>query len=201
MAISNDQELALAVAEAGELIQSIQDYCDRAIRDDSKIRFPRGLIRTADTYRARFPPYLDREKTSNCSYAFMFLDVLWWLSSRTDLTSVAKQMVLKSAIVNLGMILEAILYVPDLPRNRVLSNQCAAGVKNRVEEVNKRGWITRGECDSLKQLWDHRTNVHQKKMQTDSERDLYTIDHINVPHAALLNLLTKLKEWNGREDK
>jgi hypothetical protein len=157
------------------------------------------LIRSADAYRARFPAYLDREKTSNCS--FMFLDVLWWLSSRTDIASVAKQMVLKSAIVNLGMILEAALYVPNLPKSRVLSNQCAAGVKNRVEEAEKRGWISKAECDSLKQLWDQRTNVHQKKMQTDSERDLYTVDHINVPHAALLNPFAKLKEWNGQDGK
>jgi hypothetical protein len=40
MAISSDEELARAVAEAGELIQMIQDYCDRTIRYDSKIRFP-----------------------------------------------------------------------------------------------------------------------------------------------------------------
>jgi hypothetical protein len=136
MAISNDQELAKAVAEAGELIQSIQDYCERTNREDAKIRFPRGLIRTADTYRARFPAYLDREKTSNCSYSFMFLDVLWWLASRTDITSVARQMILKSAIVTLGTILEACLYVPILPKSKLLSNQSNAGVKDRVDNAH-----------------------------------------------------------------
>jgi hypothetical protein len=201
VAISSDEELARAVAQAGELVQSIQDYCDRALRDDAKIRFPRGLIRTADTYRTRFPAYLDREKISNCSYAFMFLDVLWWLSSRTDVTSVAKQMVLKSAIVNLGMILEACLMVPGLPRSKVLSNQSAAGVNLRIDNAEKRGWISKDDCVALKQLWDQRNNVHQKKMQTDSERDLYTADHINKPHEALLNLLAKLKAWNGQDGK
>ena len=175
MSIANDWELVQAVAQAGELIQSIHDYCDRNLRDDAKIRFPRGLIRTADTYRARFPAYLDREKISNCSYAFMFLDVLWWLSSRTDITSVAKQMVLKSAIVNLGTILEACLAVPGLPKSRVLSNQSGAGVQKRVEHVETRAWISKAECDSLKKLWEHRTNVHKKNMQTDSELDLYTV--------------------------
>ena len=199
MAISNDQELAKAVAEAGELIQSIQDYCERANREDAKIRFPRGLIRTADTYRARFPAYLDREKTSNCSYSFMFLDVLWWLASRTDITSVARQMILKSAIVTLGTILEACLYVPNLPKSKLLSNQSNAGVKDRVDNAHKRGWISEAERDALKELWDHRTNVHQKKIQTDSELDLYNADHVNVPQAALLNLLAKLRDWNGRD--
>jgi hypothetical protein len=199
MAISNDQELAKAIAEAGELIQSIQDYCERTNREDAKIRFPRGLIRTADTYRARFPAYLDREKTSNCSYSFMFLDVLWWLASRTDITSVARQMILKSAIVTLGTILEACLYVPNLPKSKLLSNQSNAGVKDRVDNAHKRGWISEAERDALKELWDHRTNVHQKKIQTDSELDLYNADHVNVPQAALLNLLAKLRDWNGRD--
>jgi hypothetical protein len=199
MAITNDQELVRAVDQASELVQSIQDYCDRTIREDSKINFPRGLIRTADTYRARFPAYLDREKTSNCSYAFMFLDVLWWLASRTDIASVAKQMVLKSAIVTLGTILEACLHVPKLPRSRLLSNMSSAGVEKRIENVLTRSWISKDESEVLKKLWVHRTNVHQKNFQTDSELDLYNADHVNLPHAALLNLLVKLKEWNGQE--
>ena len=59
--------------------------------------------------------------------------------------------------------------------------------------------LSEAERDALKQLWDHRTNVHQKKMQTDSELDLYNADHVNIPQAALLNLLAKLKDWNGRD--
>jgi hypothetical protein len=201
MAVTNDQELAVAVAQASELIKSIQEYCNRTNREDAKIKFPRGLIRTADTYRARFPAYLDRDKISNCSYSFMFLDVLWWLSSRTDITGVAKQMILKSAIITLGTVLEACLYVPNLPKSKLLSNQCNAGVKERVENGHKRGWISKAECEALSQLWDHRTNVHQKKIQTDSELDLYNAERINVSHAALLNLLAKLKEWNGQDVK
>jgi hypothetical protein len=110
-------------------------------------------------------------------------------------------MVLKSAIVTLGMILEANLFVPNLPKSRILSNQSAAGVSKRVEDALKRGWILKAECDALTQLWDHRTNVHQKKIQTDSELDLYNVDHVNIRHAALLNLLIKLKEWNGQDSK
>jgi hypothetical protein len=64
MKITNNQELAAAVSEASEIHQAIQDYCSRTNREDAKIKFPRGLIRTADTYRERFPSYLDRDKVS-----------------------------------------------------------------------------------------------------------------------------------------
>ncbi|WP_441228861.1 hypothetical protein AB7813_27180 [Tardiphaga sp. 20_F10_N6_6] len=198
MAITNDQELAGAVTQAGDLIQSIQDYCAKTNREDAKVRFPRGLIGTADTYRARFPAYLDHGRISNCSFSFMFLDVLWWLSARTDITGVAKQMILKSAIVTIGTILEACLYVPNLPKSKLLSNQCAAGVKQRVDNACTRGWISEPERDALKQLWDHRLNVHQK-IAVDSELDLYNRDHVNIPQAALLVLMTRLREWNGKD--
>lgn len=198
MAITTDAELAVAVAECGELIQSIFDYSARAKRDDSKVRFPRGLIGTAESYRLRLPKYMEPERISNCAYSFMFLDVLWWLFARTDIASVARQMTLKSAIVTMGTILEASLSVPNLPKTRVFSNQSAAGVRLRVDEAKKRGWISEAECDSLKKLWDNRNNVHQK-IAKDSERDLYNIDHVNAPHAALLNLLDKLKVWDGKD--
>lgn len=121
MAIANDAELRTAVANASALVQDIQNHCGRTLRDDSKIKFPRGLIGTADSYRARCPGYLDAETVSSCAYGFMHLDVMWWLVSRTDLMLVGRQMALKSAIVSLGTILEAILNIPGLPKNKWLS--------------------------------------------------------------------------------
>jgi hypothetical protein len=97
MPISNDQELTKAVAQAGNLIQDIQNYCGRGLREDSKINFPRGLIGTADSYRGRCPGYLTADQKSSCAYGFMYLDVLWWLLSRTDIASVGKQMAIKNS--------------------------------------------------------------------------------------------------------
>jgi hypothetical protein len=146
MAIENDQQLVVAVAQAGELVQSIQNYCARTLRDDSKIAFPRGLIGTAASYRIRCPEYLSADQMSSCAYGFMFLDVLWWLLARTDLVSVGKQMALKSAIVTLGTILEVSLHVPTLPKSRVLSSKNGAGVNPRLGEAEKRGWISKDQC-------------------------------------------------------
>lgn len=196
MAISNDQELIKAVAQASNLVQEIQDYCGRTLRERLKIDFPRGLIRTAASYRARCPGYLTPDQTSSCAYGFMYLDVLWWLLSRTDITSVGKQMAIKSAIVTLGTLLEASLWIPGLPRNDVLSNKHGAGVKPRLNEAVKHGWISQEECTVLEQLWDHRNNVHIKFLE-NSELDLYKVDHVNGPHAALLVLLSKLKAWDA----
>jgi hypothetical protein len=195
MAISNDQGLAQAVAQASNLIQDIQDYCGRTLRDDSKINFPRGLIGTAASYRVRCPGYLSVDQRSSCAYGFMFLDVLWWLLSRTDITSVGKQMGIKSAIVTLGTLVEAQLYIPGLPKNNMLSSKSSSGVRARLEEATKRGWISQVQCTTLKELWERRNNVHLKLLK-DSELDLYKVEHVNAPQEALLVLMSKLKEWH-----
>jgi hypothetical protein len=60
MALKSDAELAEAVAKASDLLQDIHEYCQRKLREDSKVKFPRGLIGTADSYRKRCPDYLAR---------------------------------------------------------------------------------------------------------------------------------------------
>jgi hypothetical protein len=195
MPIANDHELARAVAQASIHIQEIQDYCGRSLSDRSKVNFPRGLIGTADSYRAKCPRYLSADQISSCAYGFMYLDVLWWVLSRTDLASVGKQMCVKSAIITLGMLLEVILWIPDLPRNEVLSKKCGAGVIPRLKETVARGWIDDVQRACLEQLWNHRNNVHLKILG-DSERNLYQVEDINAPQAALLVLMAKLRAWH-----
>jgi hypothetical protein len=197
MSISNDQELTKAVAQASSLIQQIQNYCGRTLREDSKISFPRGLIGTAASYRARCPGYLSADQISSCAYGFMYLDVLWWLLSRTDIAIVAKQMAIKSAIITLGTILEASLHIPAQPLSNVLSTKCPSGVKLRLERATKNGWITQEQCTTLKDLWERRTNVHITKLRGNGELDLYKIEHVNAPLEALLVLMSKLKAWHA----
>lgn len=196
MAIANDTELKTAAENAGSLVQAIQDYCGRTFNPEAKFNFPRGMIGTAAQYRVRCPTYLTRDQISSCAYGFMFLDVLWWLVSRTDIASVGKQMALKSAIVTLGTILEVSLHVPGLSRDKVLSAKNGAGVNPRLEKAREEGWISQEQCATLKQLWKHRNNVHLKIL-AESELDLYQPEHVNGPYAALLILLGQLKAWNG----
>jgi hypothetical protein len=202
MAISNDEELSRAVKSASDLIQDIQDYCKKVLREESKVRFPRGLIGTANSYREACPGYLTPTKISSCAYGFMHLDVLWWLSSRTDLVGISKQMLIKSAIITLGMVTEAVLWIPGLPRSDRLSDKSGYGVKPRLEETKSRGWTTDAQCVALQQLWDNRNNVHIKFLE-NSELDRYKAEHVNEPHAALLALMKSAKNWDvaGRPAK
>jgi hypothetical protein len=74
------------------------------------------------------------------------------------------------------------------------------GVKPRLKEAVTRGWISEQEGMSLEQLWDRRNNVHLKVLE-NSEHDIYQVEHVNAPHAALYNLMVKSKAWHAERQK
>ena len=74
MAIQSDEQLRVAAMQAGELLQDIQNYAERQLRDDAKVSFPRGLMKTNEEYRQECPGYLTQLQKSSCAYGFMYLD-------------------------------------------------------------------------------------------------------------------------------
>ena len=106
-------------------------------------------------------------------------------------------MAIKSAIITLGTLLEASLHIPGLPIGNVFSTKSNSGVRVRLKEATKNGWISQEQCTALEELWKHRNNVHIKKLRGYSELDLYKVEHVNGPHNALLVLMSKLKAWHA----
>ena len=190
MPIRNDADLANAVATAGQHLQDIHDYAQRADRDDAKVRFPRGVMKTADEYRALCPGYLDLKKASSCAYTFMYLDVLWWLTKRTDINLTAKEMALKSAIIALATIAEAVLTIKSQPGFG--TNQ---EFKNQLNSALQLALIDDTDRKELSRLWDNRNNVHLKRLDT-SEFGKYVSDDVDLPRAALDRMLAALAKWH-----
>jgi hypothetical protein len=190
MAIKSDEQLRVAAMQAGELLQDIQTYLGREIKDGARVSFPRGLLRTAEEHRQECPGYLSQVQKSSCAYGFMYLDVLWWLYNRTDIAGVAKEMVFKSAVITLGTITEAILHIPN--QGIFDSN---AGVELRLDRACVLGWISEGDRDTLKELWQNRNNVHLRLLDS-SEFNKYNVNHVIEPHDALKRLMSSLREWH-----
>ncbi|KQY99995.1 hypothetical protein ASD45_03660 [Pseudolabrys sp. Root1462] len=124
----------------------------------------------------------------------MYLDVIWWLLARTDLSGIAKEMVIKSAIITLSSILEALL---EISAGGIFAS--IKGVKPRLDRACENKWISEQERDSLKQLWDHRNNVHIRLLDTH-EFNKYRPEHFNVPRQAFGVLMQNLKRWHERRE-
>ena len=90
MAISNEKELQAATEKASELLQEIHNYCaaqNKTIAEvpESRVRFPRGFIRSADYQRNRFPFLTNSDLKANIAYTLILSDTILWLAVRTDI--------------------------------------------------------------------------------------------------------------------
>jgi len=194
MPIKNDTELAIAVASASQHLQDIHDFTQRVDRDDAKVRFPRGVLKTSTEYRAICPSYLDHDKASSCAYAFMHLDMLWWMTKRTEITLTAREMVLKSAMIALATITEAVLTIPGQA-----GFGPSAQFKDRLNSAVQRNFIDGSDRDELSKMWDNRNHVHLKRLEK-SEFGKYGHNDVDLPRAALDRMLPALVKWHeGRK--
>lgn len=185
--IHNDDELDDAVARAGELLQDIQDYLERDLRSAGKVRFPRGFIRGASYYRRRIQSFVpDETVRKNLSYNFMLSNIYLWLLSRTDITSIAADMVIKAGIVLAGSLCESMM------------QQALKGVvgrdrsyKDRTQYLAKHHYISSDLRDELNWLWDRRCNIHLSGVKS-SEYDHYKRSFYNRAATSVRELVTAL---------
>lgn len=186
MTITNDEELAAAVAEAGRLVQEIHDYVGRDLSRSAKLRFPRGYLRTADQARRRLAFLADRSLRSNIAYTMQLADVQHWILVRTDLGGMAKEMVIKLQIFLLGTIIESITKVH-------LRGRCGGHFCRRTEYLQQEGVIGAALKVDIDWLWQLRNNMHLFQLEdTEWSSTDYTVASHNRAVRTFRALLTAL---------
>lgn len=189
--ITNDAQLATAIAEVGGRLQDISDYLRTHPSATGQLRFPRGVLRTAVYFRSQLPFISDNNLLRNLSYAFMLYDVFRWILTRTDLAGTARDMVLKNAIVLTGSIAES------------LARGGTAGIigakhnyKERTRRMVEAAIITQDLKTELDWLWDMRGGIHIYLMK-DSEYDHYRIEHFDRAKRAAGSLRDSLAAYHA----
>jgi hypothetical protein len=156
--IDSEDDLRAASAEAGRLLQLIQDYCavnERTHADfpAAKVRFPRGFIRTADRQRSRLRFIRDSSLRGNLAYTLILSDTVLWLSLRTDVWGVPLEMLTKLYAFLIGTLCESIT-------KNYLAGRCGQNFKRRNAWMLEQGIIDEPLKDDLDWLWDTRNNMH-----------------------------------------
>ena len=153
MPISNDSELVLAALQAGNLLQEIQDYAGNRTTDLARVRFPRGYMGTAASYRQKFPFVRDPNLIANISYTFMLMDAVSWPLNRTDIAATAKEMLIKIYIFLVGTLIESVTkdYLKDI---------CGKGYKERTQYLVAAEILNADTKEELDWVWDMRNNMH-----------------------------------------
>jgi hypothetical protein len=181
-------QLDAFVAQASQAIQAIQDDQSRQINERAKIRFPRGWIRTAGTFRTRYW-YVGRTTQQNLGYAHITLDVFRWLVVRTDLAGIARDMIFKESICLIGSIVEALC--SHITRGRIGKRH---KFKERTARMLDAGMIQQATKDEVDWLWDLRGGVHIDELP-NSEIDAYDVTDVNRALRALDALHADLQAY------
>ena len=186
MAITNDRELRDASRKAGELLQEIQDYCGRKLKDDAKVRFPRGYLRTASSQRERLSFVGDEDLKSNLAYTLILSDTILWQLKRTDISGTAKEMQIKLFIFIGGTLIESIT-------KDYLKGLCGKNFKKRTQYLVDNGVIDSTLQFDIDWIWDTRNNMHLFLLDTkEYENEYNSQSHVRCAKA-FKQLIEKLK--------
>jgi hypothetical protein len=153
LAISNDNELRAAVAQAGALLQEIQRYVGRDPRHDARVRFPRGFLRTAAWHRQAFDYIDDVSLKDNLAYTMILSDTVHWLLTRTDIMATAREMLIKLFVFLVGTMAESVT-------KHYLKGHCGRGYRHRTAYLLEHEIITEALRDDLDWLWQLRNRMH-----------------------------------------
>lgn len=184
--IRDDSELQKAIDDASGLIQQIQDYVGRDVSKRAKLRFPRGYLRTAGEARRLVSFLTDATLRSNIAYTIQLADVQHWLLNRTDLSGMAKEMVIKLQMFLLGSIVESVT-------KNYLHGHCGGNFCRRTQYLLDNEVIDAALKTDIDWLWGLRNNMHL--FQLDEIEWLstdYTVANYNRAIRAFRKLLIDL---------
>ncbi len=186
MAIENDEQLFLALVQASEQLQLVQEYVQRDFSKSAKLRFPRGYLKTAGQWRHPLRFLADSPLKKNISYTLMLVDVQHWILERTDLAGITRDMIVKLQMFLLGSIVESIT-------KTYLHGICGGNYKRRTSHLHQQEIISQELCGDLDWLWDTRNNMHLFQVGgSEWETNQYTESNYIRAQNAYQGLVTAL---------
>jgi hypothetical protein len=174
------------------LLQEIENEITRSAAPhediEPKIRFPRGFIGTAETYRRSYPCRV-RAIANNVAYTLQFHDVLRWLLRTTDLDITAKEMVIKYGIVSVVSVVEGLAH--DALLSRGVKNSPKT-LKKTIEQLVTQGRITADLANALQTVRKKREKIHLH-LYKGSGKETYEINDWNFAVGVLQRFATELR--------
>lgn len=183
--------LSDAVLCANIGLQGVQDRVGLQEVNDAKVRFPRGYLRTSHEARKLFRFVTRHPLQANLGYAVQGADVFGWLLTRTDISNIAKDMVVKSFLAVVGGIAEAVM---------TYHYESATGWRQtfatRAEHLEADGIIDRMLREELMWLWDKRCRQHVFEINASEFYEYEEGDYARA-RAAINGLIRSLARSGG----
>lgn len=121
------------------------------------IRFPRGILRTADYFRRELYFIDNPTFQSNLAYHLMLSDLYRWLLNRFDVKLTAQEMLIKEGICLFGNICGDI---SQYYGKKILNSNNSVGVKKSLSLLKDNEIIDQDLKKKIEYLWGQRNKEH-----------------------------------------
>lgn len=186
MASSDEQRQLREHAEQASFhLQQIQNLLGH---DGSGVRvtFPRGYLKPVSARIGRFGWINSDTLRRNICYHLMYADMLRWLLNRTDIAGVAKCMLVKHLIIEMGLLAETLSATAEKQFGRG-----KVGFERRMRRLVDHNAITAELSTELVWLWTTRSAIHLHEVE-ELELDSYTLPAGNRAAKAVDKLIGAL---------
>ncbi len=173
LSLSVSDTIGQIAARAGADLQKLEDLLQACGDKRTKVRFPRGFLRTASHFRGQFWFIHDEVLRRNLAYSLILSDVYRWLLNRTDLWGSPREMLIKEGVCLLGCLAESV--TKDAMRKHCGKKQSYA---RRLKKMLQLGVIDNALHKKLEWLWEYRNREHLFLVQS-WEYGHYTLTHYN----------------------
>lgn len=174
-------------------LQKLQDSLKASEDKRTYIRFPRGFLRSATSFRRRYWFIKDDNLRRNIAYSLILSDVYRWMLNRTDLVGTAREMLIKEGICLMGCLAESIT-------KHVLHGICGKNYEKRVDKLLELKIIDTSVHEKLKWLWKYRTREHLFLL-TEREHNHYQLEHYNKAILAIEGLRSSLAQHSREKNR
>ena len=149
MTLADKLELVAETLSEISAYEDLRDY--HWDGDHARVQFPRGYLRTLEENRTTFSFIENDDLKDRLAEHIMFRDTLHWIWLKTDIWGIARGMIIKFQLVNLGSILEGI--VNSFENNNV-------SMPKKLQRMCNNGLITEAQREDLSSVWESRDAVH-----------------------------------------
>ena len=181
-------------ARAGVELQKLEDLLASSGDSRTKIRFPRGFLRTASHFRQQFWFIRNDTLRRNIAYSLILSDVYRWILNRTDLWGTAREMLIKEGVCLIGCLTESI--TKDAMHDHCGKHQSYA---KRVGKMLELSIIDKRLRHQLDLLWEYRNREHLFLVKS-REYGQYTLKHYNDAIRTIRRLREALDRYFRDDD-
>lgn len=180
--IESDEDLKAAVDAVGAGLQEISHYLNANPATKGKVRFPTGFLGTVGSHNKKYS-WIEKEVLKrNISYQYIFYDLLRWISTRTNITGTAAEMIYKHAIVVKTSIAEGLMAAAASQLGYVQHRYPKC-----IKRLLKEKIISQKLYDELDWMWKVRGAIHVYTVN-DLEWEKYFVADANRASKAVKEL-------------